>query len=366
MKFSFYKSDMLDALKLVARSVAVKPTTPILAGIYLKAEGSTLEMQSNDFATGTIARIPVNTEVPGEVVIPGKDFHEIIARQPDDTVTAELIDNQLELRSGAAKFALPLLGDVADFPTVQKPEGKSLAIKANLLKEIITKTAFAVMKDDSRQIFKGIYFEIGNGEIKATSTNTHRLAHFKAAMPTEGEVKAIVPALSLKNLALILPSNDNDTVTVTLGDKFAAFMVDNYLMTVRIPAGEYPPYGKLISKSPDNFTIKANRLELKGALDRMLCIAKSSEYNNVALSIDKDTLTLSARDNNRNKYAEETLQVEGNDYLQISFNIAYLTDFVNQADGDALEISFSGQYAPSLWQVEGDENYLYVVTPVRT
>ena len=365
MKFSFYKADMLDALKLVARSVAVKPTTPILAGIYLKAEGSTLEMQSNDFATGTIARIPVNTEVPGEVVIPGKDFHEIIACQPDDTVTAELIDNQLELRSGAAKFALPLLGDVADFPTVQKPEGKSLAIKAALLKEIIAKTAFAVAKDDTRPIFKGIYFEIDNGEIKATSTNTHRLAHFKAAMPAEGEVKAVVPALSLKNLALILPSNDNDVVTVTLGEKYSAFVVDNFLMTIRMSAGEYPPYGKVIPQSPD-FTIKVNRLELKGALDRMLRIAKSNEYNNVALSIDKDTLTLSARDNNRNKYAEETLQVEGNDYLQISFNIAYLTDFVNQAYGNALEISFSGQYAPSLWQVEGDDNYLYVVTPVRT
>lgn len=365
MKFSFYKSDMLDALKLVARSVAVKPTTPILAGIYLKAEGSTLEMQSNDFATGTIARIPVNIEVPGEVVIPGKKFHEIIARQPDDTVTAELIDNQLVIRSGAAKFALPLLDNAEDFPTVQKPEGKSLAIKANLLKEIITKTAFAVAKDDTRPIFKGTYFEIGNGEIKATSTNMHRLAHFKAAMPTECEAKAIIPALSLKNLALILPSNDNDTVTVTLGEKYSAFVVDNFLMTTRIPAGEYPPYGKVIPQSPD-FTIKVNRLELKSALDRMGLIARDSEYNNVMLSIDKGTLTLLAHDSDRRTTAEENVQIEGDEYLDISFNIAYLTDFVNLVGGDVLEISFSGQYSPSLWQVEGDDNYLYVVTPVRT
>lgn len=366
MKFSFYKSDMLDALKLVARSVAVKPTTPILAGIYLKAEGSTLEMQSNDFATGTIARIPVNIEVPGVAVVPGKKFHEIIARQPDDTVTAELIDNQLVIRSGAAKFALPLLDNAEDFPTVQKPEGKSLVIKANLLKEIIAKTAFAVAKDDTRPIFKGTYFEIGNGEIKATSTNMHRLAHFKAAMSAEGEVKAIVPALSLKNLALILPSNDNDVVTVTLGEKYSAFVVDNFLMTIRMPAGEYPPYGKLISKSPDNFTIKVNRLELKSALDRMGLIARDSEYNNVMLSIDKGTLTLLAHDSDRRTTAEENVQIEGGEPLDISFNIAYLTDFVNLVGGNVLEISFNGQYSPSLWQVEGDDNYLYVVTPVRT
>ena len=103
MKFSFHKSDMIDALKLVSKSVAVKSSTPILSGIYLKAEGAMLELQSNDFATGTIARIAVNVEVQGETVVDGKSFVAIIARQPDDTVTAELINNQLELRSVKAQ-----------------------------------------------------------------------------------------------------------------------------------------------------------------------------------------------------------------------------------------------------------------------
>ena len=58
MKFSCYKSDLTEALQFVIRAVAVKPMTPILAGIYLKAEGSMLEIQSNNFSTGILTPIP--------------------------------------------------------------------------------------------------------------------------------------------------------------------------------------------------------------------------------------------------------------------------------------------------------------------
>ena len=50
MKFSCYKDDLTEALQFVIRAVAVKPMTPILAGIYLKAEGSMLELQANNFS----------------------------------------------------------------------------------------------------------------------------------------------------------------------------------------------------------------------------------------------------------------------------------------------------------------------------
>ena len=69
MKFTCAKNELKDALLVVNRAVAVKPQTPILAGIYLKAEGSTLEMQANNFSLGIITKIPVNTEDSGEIVV---------------------------------------------------------------------------------------------------------------------------------------------------------------------------------------------------------------------------------------------------------------------------------------------------------
>ena len=123
MKFSCYKNDLTEALQFVIRAVAVKPMTPILAGIYLKAEGSMLELQANNFSTGIITRIPVNTEVSGVTVVSGKRFQEFVRNMPDDTITFSDEDNNNSLRieSGGASVEL-LTMTAGDFPKVKTPE----------------------------------------------------------------------------------------------------------------------------------------------------------------------------------------------------------------------------------------------------
>ena len=123
MKFSCYKNDLTEALQFVIKAVAVKPMTPILAGIYLKAEGSMLELQANNFSTGIITRIPVNTEVSGETVVSGKRFQEFVRNMPDDTITFsdEDSNNTLSIESGGANVQLLTMA-AGDFPKVKTPD----------------------------------------------------------------------------------------------------------------------------------------------------------------------------------------------------------------------------------------------------
>lgn len=361
MKFSFYKRDLQDALKLVSRSVAVKPMTPILSGIYLRAQGNQLELQSTDLNTGTIARIPISCERDGQTVVSGGKFKEIIDKMPDETVTAELDGTQLILESGAARFEL-LTHTPDDFPQVKKPEGQTLTIKASLLKEIITKVAYATAKDDARPMFKGVYFEIGGGEIKATATNGARLAHFKAAMPTESEVKALIPATALKNLAIVLP-NDESLMDITLNEKYAAFRFSNYLMTTRQIEGDYPKYGTVLQEL-NGLRARVPRVEFKEALDRVGIIAKDTDYNTIIMNFDGNELTLSARTNVST--AEECLEVESNGLLSIAFDMSYWAEYLATVEGKTLELSFGDKFQPVVIRDETDEKYLAVITPVRT
>ena len=362
MKFSCYKSDLLDALKLVVRSVAVKPTVPILAGIYLKADGSTLELQSNNIATGTMARIPISCERPGEVVIGGSQFVKIIARLPDDTLTIELTDNQLEIRSGGSLFEMNLLGDIDDFPQGKEIEGKSVSIKATVLKEITSKTAFAVAKDDVRPIFKGVYLEIGDGAIRATTTNTHRLAHFETSAPIDSEVKAVVPVEALKNLLVALPTDDTQ-VAMTINAKHVAFAFNNFYVTGRIYEGLFPDYKKVVPKVTP-FQIKVNRLELKQALERVNLVLGGKDFNSVVLITSTGSLTLTGQSDYSR--AQEVIEVEGGGDLEISFNINYLLDYLTTTSGKDLTIKFGeDRYSPILFTEEGINNYIYVVTPTK-
>ena len=58
MKIIVARKEFADALKNVLKAVAVKSQTPILSGIYLKAENSTLELQATNNSVGIISKVP--------------------------------------------------------------------------------------------------------------------------------------------------------------------------------------------------------------------------------------------------------------------------------------------------------------------
>ena len=362
MKFSFYKSDMLDALKVVTKAVAVKPQTPILSGIYLKADNSALKVQANNFAVGTIARIPVNVEASGVTCVGGKRFAEIIAKLPDDTVTAELDGNKLKIFSGAAKFEL-MTFDGDDFPQVKTTEGTRLEIPAAKLKKIISRVTLAAAKDDIRPIFTGVYFELKDGTIKAVATNTHRINYFETKQDYAGEMSMLIPATALRDLSSALP-NDETPVKITTDIKSATFQCNNIVTTVRQIAGQFPLEYEKVLKVEEKFSLKVNRDELKSAINRVAVVAKEGEYNSVKLTIEEGFMTVSAQTESTS--AEESLEIEGGGDLAIGFNYQYLLDMLGSIDSKVLRLGFGeDQYKPSKWQGDGEENFIGVITPVR-
>ena len=50
MNFTCSRKDLLEAIDIVSKAVAAKPQMPILSGIYMKSEGSTLELQTNNLS----------------------------------------------------------------------------------------------------------------------------------------------------------------------------------------------------------------------------------------------------------------------------------------------------------------------------
>ena len=360
MKFSLYKSDLLSALSLVAKSVALKPSTPILSGIFIKCENSLIELQANNFSVGTIARIPAYAETTGLTCVSGKRLAEIVPKMPDDTISFELVGNKFKIESGAAKFEL-LTFDPDDFPQVKAAEGTELKIPAAMLKEIVARVASAAGKDDNRPIFKGVYFELSNGTLKAVATNAHRINYFEEKIEFSGEMNMLIPASALKDLAAALP-NDATPVKITVNLKDVTFQCSNFMTTARQIAGQFPPYEKILDVK-ENFSLKVNREEFKGAINRMSMIAKDSEFNGIALGIEEGCLTVSAKTDTT--AAEECLEIDGGGDLRIGFNYKYLQDMLSAISEEFLQIGFGGEYEPAKFQGFGEENFVGIITPLR-
>lgn len=368
MKFSCYKDDLTEALQFVIRAVAVKPMTPILAGIYLKAEGSMLELQANNFSTGIITRIPVNTEVSGEVVVSGKRFQEFVRNMPDDTITFfnEETGNTLSIESGGASVEL-LTMTAADFPKVKKPEtDSSFKIRTTVLRDLIRKTVFAVGKDETRPVFMGCCFEIKGEEISLVATNTHRLALAKEHLPEAySDCSFVVPGDTLRGLMLrIDPKDVENYITINYSTRYLTFTFDNVFMTARLIEGMFPPYDRVIPNSSTTL-VTVNTDEFKKAVEFVALMSKETEYNTVKLSFSDDGIEISSNSPEVGGAVKSVeAHIEG-DELEISFNAGYIADVLRVVDANQINIELNDRYSPAKFTEPDNENYIYIATPVR-
>ena len=370
MKFTCSKSDLNEALISVYRAVAVKPQTPILAGIYMKAEGSGLELQANNFALGIITKIPVNTEEPGEITVVGKFLLEIIKKLPGETVTIshQTGESVVTIQSESAAFTL-LAMNAEEFPKVKSQENtQSFKLRISLFKNLIRKTAFSsATGDNARPIFTGCFLEIIGDKITMAATNTHRLAIMRDTISENlGEMNFIIPAATLRDLARIADTSAPDNlVTVDCTEKYIAFTFDNIFMTSRLIEGQFPPYEKVVPKESNIFaTIKIS--ELRNAVERVAVISKETEYNTIRFIFTQDGITISSTSPEVGKAEEHVdAQVTGGD-LDISFNADYFTDALKVIDGDICRFAMTKSLAPIDIREMDNDNFIYVVTPVRT
>lgn len=367
MKFSCYKSDLNEALQFVIRAVAVKPDTPVLSGIYLRAEGSTLELQANNFSMGIITRIPINTEVAGEIVISGKLFQEFIRNMPDETISFSKEDNLLKIQSGGATVDL-LTMSASDFPKVKTPEtNNSFKIRATLLRDLIKRTIFAVAIDkDNRMIFKGCSFDIKGDQITLAATNTHRIAVAKAQLTESySDSNFIAPADTLRGIMLrINPDDAENYVMINYSTRYLTFTFDNVFVTSRIIEGQFPPYDRIIPTSSTTRVI-VNTAKFKRVVEFISIISQEVEYNTIKFvfadgGIDIFATSIKIGSANQNIEAE----IEG-DELDISFNVGYIADVLRIIESDKVVIALNDKYSPAAFTEPGKDDYVYVVTPVR-
>ncbi|MBR4152444.1 MAG: DNA polymerase III subunit beta [Selenomonadaceae bacterium] len=366
MKFSCYKSDLTEALQFVIRAVAVKPMTPILAGIYLRAEGSMLEIQANNFSTGIITRIPVNTEVAGEVVVVGKRFQEFVKNMPDDTITFFDEDNTLSIESGGASVEL-LTMPASDFPKVKTPEtDHSFKIRTTALRDLIKRTAFAVAKDDSRPIFTGCCFEIKGDTISLVATNTHRLALAKEQLGESYEdCSFVVPADALRGIMLRIDPNDVENyVTINYSVRYLTFTFDNVFVNTRLIEGMFPPYEKVIPSSSST-KVKVDTAAFKKAVEFVALISKETEYNTVKFTFGDGGIKITSNSPEIGGAGQNVeAEIDGDD-LEISFNVTYIADVLKIVDAKQLDIALNDKYSPAAFTEPGNDKYIYIATPVR-
>lgn len=364
MKLSIARSELLDALNVVSKGLSARSTLPILSGVLLSAAEGKLKLQATDLEVSVRHSSNALVETGGETVVPGKLLADIVRALPEAAVTLELDKDVVSVRCQHSAFTVRTLNP-ADFPKFPELSvEKSFTLPADTLASMVRKVARAVSKDETRAVLTGVLFVIDGPSIRLVATDSYRLALVDRLLdePVGEDIEAVVPGRALDEATKLAASGD--VVRMGISQNQVVFEFGETTFVTRRVEGTFPNYKALIPKDTA-ITVEANTEELLSAAKRVSLLAIHNTPLKLSVQAEDQTLSLSAATQDVGDASEDLMvKVEGED-VEIAFNHVFLLDGLAQISTENTKIELQSSLKPGLLKSAGEEEYVYLLMPVR-
>ena len=365
MKFSCEKALLQAAISTTSRAVSPKSSIPALEGILLEA-GSDLRLTGYNLETGIRTIVPADIREEGTLVLGARLFGEIVRKLPDDIVTFQSENYMVNIKCGMSEFNI-LGTDPEEFPELPTVEYQnSLILPQSRLKAMISQTLFAVSDNESRPIHTGSLFEVDSNGLTIVSVDGYRLAlRHEAIEKKEGAetFSFVVPGAALSEVEKIC-SDVDEPASVTQGARHVMFKVGDTMLVSRRLEGEFLAYRQAIPRN-NTIHVEGETRALLSSIDRVSLIISDKLKSPLRCVFDSNLLKISTKTAIGDAYDECPLSGDGGG-LEIGFNNKYLMDALKAAPADKVRLELTTGVSPCvILPTEGEENFLYMVLPVR-
>lgn len=365
MKIRCEKKDLQTAVGNVSRAAPSKSPIPALEGILFEA-GSILRLTAYDTRIGIYTDLDADITERGSIVIPARFISELVRRLPDGIVTIEADASfAVSIRCGKTEFHVMGI-DPENFPELNVvDEIQKISIPENVIKSMITQTIFSVSTSETRPLYMGILFEVGDTELTMVAVDGYRLAKRSEIMESGSMTPCsfIIPGTSLNEVERLCSSDRDDPVVITLAEKHASFSIGNTVLITRRLEGDFMNYRKSIPTSFKHEVI-VERDELIRVIDRISLVIKDKQTSPVKMIVEDGNLQFYCTTSFG--HAEDSCICEGSgDGMKIGFNDRYFMDALKAASDEKLRISMNTPAAPIVIEAAEGGKYLYMVLPVR-
>lgn len=281
------QSTLRAALATVGRAVPTRPSMQILGSVHVEGTGGQLRVRSTDLDMQITAVLPADCELePCCVAFVPLDAW--VSALPEGNVEIEMAKGKIDLRLD--RFKANLRTSAADNfpPEVGLTAASTFEVDAAVLRDGIERVAFAAAPSVDRPVLNGVYLEVGEGQLKMAAADGFRLAAFEVNHDGDGQVKAIVPAKAMRELARLIATHDGP-VTVATSPTMVSFATERVTLVSRLIEGTFPDYRKIIPPDPV-CRIDVDTALLNGALRAAL--ATSNDAKIVHLTATDGTLAI--------------------------------------------------------------------------
>jgi DNA polymerase III subunit beta len=366
MEIIVRKSDLVKELQLVQGIVERKNSIPILSNVLAEARGGEVRIAATDLDVSLRCGCAAEVKTEGSITLAAKKLYEIVRSLPESDVRIKVLpDSWATIDCERVSFKMAGLPK-EDFPTL--PEGKAskgVEIPAEVLRDLIARTAFAITAEDARYYLAGALLLLDREGASMVATDGHRLsyAHRKVPLKLTEPQRVLVPRKAIQELARLLETEDSATFQQV--DNHLVFSVGARVLSSKMIEGQFPAFEKVIALTGDK-VVALERDRLATAI-RRVSLLSSERSRAVRLTLGDGKLDLSASSPDLGE-AKESLSAEYKGAgVEIGFNAQYLLDFLAAAGTDAISLELKDHESQGLFRPsgEGATDYRYIVMPMR-
>lgn len=375
VKFQVNRDVFSEAVSFAVKLLPQRTTLPILSGILLRAEGSTVTLSSFDYEVSAQTSITADVTEDGTVLVSGRLLAEIASRLPNAPVEFSTDDGKIAVRCGSARFTLSSM-PVEEYPSLPVVDGEAGVLPGDAFSDAVGQVSVAASRDDVTPVITGVQLEIADNRLSLVATDRYRVAvreiDWESSAVAEG-VTALVPARTLSEIGKIFAHAGTVTVTIVSGGdrELIAFSADQKTVTSLLIKGNFPPVKRLFPETVDNYAVM-NTAELIEATRRVQLVLERDAA--LRYSFSDDGVTLEAI-GSENAQASETIDAHltGGD-TTVSLKPQFLIDGLSAVHSEFVRISFTKTDNPnkpgpvlitsqSSKDQPGTDNYRYLLQP---
>jgi DNA polymerase-3 subunit beta len=374
MKVSVLQENLAHGLGIVSRAVSPRSTLPVLGNILVATDEGRLRLSATNLELGITCWIGAKIEEEGSTTVPARTFTDLVSTLPPNQVSMDLnVRTQtMNVRCGTSNTDLKCI-DSQEFPpmpTLDMDEG--IEIDAEDLREMIRQVAFAASADEARPILTGVLMTVEDEEITFAAADGFRLSvrTTKLASPLEKDIRAVIPARSLSELARV-SADGSKTITMMLPPQSGRviFRTENTELVSQLIEGTFPDYAQIIPQGHDTRTVLSTDAFLKACKQAEIFAREGSLIAQISITPGGDLKpgTVEISGQSEETGSNQTIvdaSIDGPPVL-IAFNVRYLREVLDVIHTPNVALETTTSTSPGVIRPVGEKDFLHVIMPMH-
>lgn len=360
------KETILKPLQVVIGIVERKQTLPILSNVLIENQDGKMRFTATDLEIQITTAVDTGTgsSETSAITVGGKKLQEILRILPDQSkISIETKENKAQIKTNKSRFSLQTL-PAQDFPKLnsQLENAHRIVLPQKELKSLLFSVQYAMAQQDVRYYLNGVLLIVEGNKLRAVATDGHRLAYNAGTI--EGNFdkqEIIVPRKAVAELSKLLADSD-DMVELEFSAQQVKANFSGITLVTKVIDGKFPDYERVIPKYTNHLNLE--RTVISQALQRA-AILSNEKFRGVRFVLTEKNLRIISS-NSEQEEAQEDIET---DYhgggLDIGFNVNYLLDGLNNIGSNIAIFSFGDPNSSVLITTPDNDEFRYVVMPMR-